>query len=60
MPDPVWDLYVEAVSRLGPVSTMIERDDDIPPLEVLLGELAQARSLAESVGGAPVLRTSGA
>ena len=48
VPDPVWDLYAEAILRLGPVSTMIERDDDIPPLEVLLAELAQARSLAES------------
>ena len=46
VPDPVWALYAEAVARLGPVSTMIERDDDIPPLEVLLAELAQARSLA--------------
>ena len=50
VPDPVWELYVEAIARLGPVSTMIERDDDIPPLEVLLAELAQARSLAESAG----------
>ena len=46
MPGPVWALYAEAIARLGPVSTMIERDDDIPPLEVLLAELAQARSLA--------------
>ena len=59
VPDPVWDLYVEAVARLGPVSTMIERDDDIPPLEVLLDELAQARSLAESAGGASRSRSSG-
>ena len=50
VPDPVWALYAEAIARLGPVSTMIERDDDIPPLEVLLAELAQARSLAESAG----------
>ena len=48
VPDPVWELYVEAVARLGPVSTMIERDDDIPPLDVLLEELARARSLAAS------------
>ena len=48
VPDPVWALYAEAIARLGPVSTMIERDDDIPPLETLLAELAQARSLAES------------
>jgi len=54
VPDPVWDLYVETVARLGPVSTMIERDDDIPPLEVLLEEMVQARTLAESAGAAPV------
>ena len=51
VPDPVWDLYVEAIARLGPVSTMIERDDDIPPLGVLLDELARARALATSAGG---------
>ena len=48
VPDPVWALYAEAIARLGPVSTMIERDDDIPPLDALLAELAQARALAES------------
>ena len=48
VPDPVWALYGEAVARLGPVSTMIERDDDIPPLDVLLDELAHARSLAHA------------
>ena len=48
VPDPVWELYGEAIARLGPVSTMIERDDDIPPLEDLLEELDRARSLAES------------
>ena len=53
VPDPVWELYVETIARLGPVSTMIERDDDIPPLEVLLDELAQARSLAASACNHP-------
>jgi uncharacterized protein len=48
VPDPVWDLYREAIARLGPVSTMIERDDDIPPLDELLAELARARALAAS------------
>ena len=48
VPDPVWELYAEAIARLGPVSTMIERDDDIPPLDVLLEELARARSLEAS------------
>ena len=50
VPDPVWALYAEAIARLGPVSTMIERDDDIPPLDALLAELAQARALTESAG----------
>jgi uncharacterized protein (UPF0276 family) len=41
--DPVWALYAEAIQRLGPVSTMIERDDHIPPLADLVAELDQAR-----------------
>jgi uncharacterized protein (UPF0276 family) len=44
--DPVWDLYASALRRCGPVSTMIERDDHIPPLAELCTELDQARSLA--------------
>lgn len=47
--DPVWDLYKEALALLGPVSTMIERDDNIPPLAQLLNELSHARMLAEHV-----------
>jgi len=45
VPDPVWELYAAAVRRLGPVSTMIERDDHIPPLEELCAELGRARAL---------------
>jgi uncharacterized protein (UPF0276 family) len=41
----VWDLYVQAVQRFGKVSTMIERDDHIPPLAELLVELDYARAL---------------
>jgi hypothetical protein len=51
-PDPVWALYVGAIGRFGPVATMIERDDAIPPLETLLDELAIARRLACAVTGA--------
>ena len=42
----VWDLYADAVRLLGPVSTMIERDANIPPLEVLMTELDKARRIA--------------
>lgn len=44
--EPVWQLYATAVRRFGPVSTMIERDDNIPDLPVLLDELAHARAIA--------------
>ena len=46
VPDGVWALYAEAVRRVGPVATMIERDDEIPPIDVLLDELDYARRLA--------------
>lgn len=42
----VWDLYAYVLPHLGPVATMIERDDDIPPLDDLLAELATARGIA--------------
>ena len=45
VPDPVWELYAAAVRRFGAVSTMIERDDHIPPLEELCAELESARAL---------------
>ncbi|MFZ5790495.1 MAG: DUF692 domain-containing protein [Pseudomonadota bacterium] len=44
--DEVWALYREAIRRLGPVSTMIERDDKIPPLDELVTELDHARETA--------------
>ncbi|HEY3859793.1 MAG TPA: DUF692 domain-containing protein [Gammaproteobacteria bacterium] len=42
----VWDLYADAVRLLGPVSTMIERDANIPPLAVLMAELDKARRIS--------------
>jgi uncharacterized protein (UPF0276 family) len=43
--EAVWSLYAHTVQRLGPVPTMIERDDHIPPLAELLAELDQARAI---------------
>ena len=45
--DPVWDLYAHALRRFGPVASMIERDDNIPPLPELIAELNIARRIAE-------------
>jgi uncharacterized protein (UPF0276 family) len=44
--EEVWQLFRAAVERFGPLSTMIERDADIPELEVLLAELERARTIA--------------
>ena len=43
----VWDLYAHIIPKLGPVATMIERDDAIPPLAELLDELGLARDRAD-------------
>ncbi|HHB12811.1 MAG TPA: DUF692 domain-containing protein [Chromatiales bacterium] len=52
VPDPVWRLYEAAVQRFGPVSCMIERDADIPPLEVLMEEVERMREIAEGAQAA--------
>ncbi|MCB1451759.1 MAG: DUF692 domain-containing protein [Nitratireductor sp.] len=47
--DAVFELYGEALKRFGAVSTMIERDDNIPPLAELLQELQRAREIASAI-----------
>ncbi len=47
--DPVWDLYRRAIGHTGAVSTLIEWDDDIPPLATLLAEAEKARSIRAEV-----------
>jgi uncharacterized protein (UPF0276 family) len=49
--DPVWALYAKALERFGAVSTMIERDDNIPEFSELRRELAVAEAIA-----APILQ----
>jgi uncharacterized protein (UPF0276 family) len=51
--DEVWALYREALTRYGPVSTMIEWDEDIPPFPQLAGEAAKARAILREVCGVP-------
>jgi len=47
--DAVWDLYAETIRYHGLISTMIERDDNIPPLSALLTELERAKNIAETI-----------
>lgn len=41
---PVWRVYRAALERFGPVPSLVEWDNELPELDVLLGEVAQARA----------------
>lgn len=45
----VWNLYQAVAAHLGPVSTMIERDGNIPTFDELFDELQHARALAQQL-----------
>ncbi len=47
--EAVWSLYADALQLFGEVPSMIERDDDIPPLDTLVAELDVARRVADAV-----------
>jgi uncharacterized protein (UPF0276 family) len=49
----VWDLYREAVHRFGRVSSLIERDDNIPAFEYVVAEADLARAIAAEVLDVP-------
>lgn len=44
----VWDLYRFTLERVGPLPTLIERDNDIPAFPMLLAEAQQAEELLQS------------
>ena len=45
--DEVWALYARLVRRTGPVTTLVEWDEEIPALDVVLAEARKARAVAE-------------
>lgn len=47
--DSVWSLYKTAVKRFGTVSTLIERDDNIPNMDEMLEELNRSRLIFDGV-----------
>jgi uncharacterized protein (UPF0276 family) len=54
VPDAVWELYRAAVRRFGAVSTLVEWDENIPPLERLVAESRRAAAVeAEALARAP-------
>ncbi len=56
--DEVFDLYGKAISHFGPISTMIERDGNIPPLAELIAELDRARNIAGTILSAEDLKVT--
>jgi hypothetical protein len=51
--DAVWALYRQALERIGPVATLIERDNQVPAFNVLLAEAQQAEALLLHAGSQP-------
>lgn len=43
--DPVWSLLAAAYQACGPLPTLLERDFNFPPMDVLLGEVDMIRTL---------------
>ena len=48
--DAVWELFRQALKRLGPVPTLLEWDTNVPELPVLLDEARKAQRLLDAVG----------
>jgi uncharacterized protein (UPF0276 family) len=47
--EDVWELYAAALKHFGWVSTIIERDDHIPPLDEIMVEVERTREMARRV-----------
>ena len=58
--DPVWDLYAYTLGRAGRlIPTLIEWDQDIPPLDQVLDEVDRAYAIAErALAAIPASRTT--
>jgi uncharacterized protein (UPF0276 family) len=50
-PDPVLALLERAMARTGPVPVVLERDQNVPPLDTLLDEVARFRASVEKCAG---------
>lgn len=48
--DPVWTLLAEAYRLFGKVPTLLERDFNFPPLDELLDEVRQVKTLQQECG----------
>ena len=51
VPEEVWDLYERAVDLFGPVSSLVEWDEDVPPWELLRDQQREAARRARAILG---------
>lgn len=56
--EPVWRLYEQFVSRIGPRPTLIERDDNIPSFKNLMQERTRAAHVLARCAATPVRATA--
>ncbi len=52
--DEVWNLYAKACELVGDVSTMLERDDRIPPFKEVYEEVLKAKQYQKALHASPV------
>lgn len=45
--DPVWALYTHVISKTGPLPTLIEWDNEVPPWAELMAEVARAEEILQ-------------
>lgn len=53
VPDPVLTLLEAAIERTGPVPIVLERDQNLPPLDTLLEEVARIGAIAARCAASP-------
>lgn len=58
VPADVWWLYEDTLRRLGPLPTLVERDDEYPPLSELLAEAERARTICRRLEDAACRTTA--
>lgn len=46
--ESVWALYGDVIARTGPLPTLLERDNDVPPLAQLVAEAGNAERLLDA------------
>lgn len=53
VPEAVWELYEHVLRRMGPVSSLVEWDEEVPAWEVLREQQREASRRAQTILGDP-------